>query len=324
MTYLPHINSFTSSVLLLLLIILIKLAINHFVGHKPLQYFVVYCQRLSSKVNKGNKSQGLQRVSGVMATLATLVPILVSLWLFEAFIEVPWLWQGFLLYLALGPFSLGQESKSIAQALAAKQTYYARQTLNPWVLRQTEQLSGLGLCKACIEMQLLRCLGQCFCVGFYFILAGPLGAIGYRLLLEMHYNWNVKREQFGHFGLSAAQLVNLLQWLPGRLFVLIILLGTIGQNFVLFWRLLKRHFFKANNDLVINALALALGIRLGGVVMYDGNKLRRPSFNDLGRQPEPSDIIHATGRINQVLYFALSALLLAGFITLIVSSNLFT
>lgn len=324
MNHLPDINDFSASVLLLFLVILLKILVTHFVSHQPMQYFRFYCQRLADKVNKSAATPSKQALAGALAGIVTLVPIVIMLWLFEAFIEVPWLWQGFLLYLALDSFGLGRDSQSIAQALVAGQTYYARQSLNPWVLRQTEQLSSLGLSKACIEMQLLRCISQCFTVSLYFLLAGPLAAISYRLLLEMHYSWNVKRVQFNHFGVALSQAVHLLQWLPGRMFVLVLLLGTIGQNFVLFWRLLRGQFFKNNNDLVINALALVLGVKLGGVAMYDDHKLRREVVNQLGRQPEPTDIIHASKRINHVLYFSAACLIFAVFITLMVSNRLFS
>lgn len=88
-------------------------------------------------------------------------------------------------------------------------------------------------------MQLLRTLQQGYTVAIIFLIAGPLAALSYRLLLEMHYCWNTKLISHKYFGLYSKHLVNLLQWLPVRVFSLLLLFTSIGKNFVLFWRLSK-------------------------------------------------------------------------------------
>jgi adenosylcobinamide-phosphate synthase len=313
---LPEISPFTTSVFILLAVVLIKTVLSRFITHEPLQFFRFFCDRLADKVNRPNNSSNQQVIAGIIAVLVTLLPLIIILWLFESFIEVPELWHALLMYFALGSFGLTQKSKNIAQALIANNNYHAKQILSPLVLRDTNKLSNLGLSKTCIEMQLLHKLQQGFVVACYYLIAGPLAAITFRLLLEMHYSWNNKLQHFQFFGRHCNKLINLLQWLPARLFVFILLLGTIGQNFVLFWRLLKQHFFRLNNNIVLFSLALAIEKKLGGVAMYNGKKLRRISFNEQARQPEAVDIIHASNRTNQALYF--SMLLLA--LTVIISS----
>jgi len=297
----PELNEFSYSVAVLLCTVLAKVVISHFYQHEPLAAFRFYCDKLAEKVNKPKNSSKQQSISGLVALVVTLTPLLIIIWLFEAFIEVKWLWQGLLFYVALGGVGLKPITKKIAVALTANQNYLAKQTLMALVLRDTRQLSSMGLSKTCIEMQLLRTVQQGFTVCFYFLVAGPLAAIAYRLLLEMHHSWNVKQTRFIHFGVCSQQLVNILQWLPTRLFTLLLLFGAIGQNFLLYWRLLHIHFLKLNNDILIHCLALNLGIKLAGVAMYDGVKVRRPSFNDQAKQPEPSDIIYAGRQIQQVL-----------------------
>jgi adenosylcobinamide-phosphate synthase len=285
-------------------------------AHEPLQFFRFFCDRLADKVNKPKNSSKQQVIAGIIAILVTLLPVIIILWLFESFIEVPALWHLLLMYFALGSFGLTQRSKNIAQALITNNNYQAKQILSPLVLRDTDKLSNLGLSKTCIEMQLLHKLQQGFIVACYYLIAGPLAALTFRLLLEMHYSWNTKLQNFQFFGRHLNNLVNLLQWLPARLFVFTLLLGTIGQNFILFWRLLKQPFFRLNNNIVIFSLALAIEKQLGGVAMYNGTKLRRISFNEQARQPEAVDIIHASKRTNQALYFSLLFLAL----TVIISS----
>jgi len=304
----PHLYS---AAVTLLLLIALKALIGQFVTQQPLAFFVFYCQRLAEKVNKASNSPRQQNISGLIAILVTLAPLLMILWLFEAFIELHWLWHALLLYFALGSFGLTKTCKTVARELVANNNYQAKQKIAPLLLRDTAQLSPLGISKACIEMQVLRSSQLLVCVGFYYLIFGPLAALTFRLLLEMHYAWNIKLQRFLHFGAAVNHIVKLLQWLPSRLFALLLLLGTIGQNTLLYWRLIRGKFFAADNSILLHVLALGLEIRLGGVASYDGNKVRKASFNDHARQPQVTDIIHASKRINYALYlFILLVMLL--------------
>lgn len=315
MTEFTALSSFSYQLLILLSVVLSKALVSHFIPHEPLRFFQFYCQKLSDKVNKPQNNTQQQAISGLVAIIVTLSPIIIILWLFESFVEVDFLWQAFLLYIAMGAFGLGKISKTVAQGIGSKQSYLAKQTLKPWVLRETQPLSSLGISKTCIEMQLLRTLQQGYTVAVLFIVFGPLVAISYRLLLEMHYCWNTKLVSYRHFGLYSNRIVNLLQWLPVRIFSLLLLLTSLGKNFILFWRLSKNLFFQLNNNLALLLLALNLAIKLGGVAMYTDKvqgqeKLRKLSVNDLARQPQMTDIIHAHNKISSLIYISLFFIIL--------------
>ena len=310
MTVLTELTPLTYHVLILVVVLIIKSVISHFIAHEPLRFFQFYCVQLADKVNNSKNSTQHQTIAGLLALLITLVPIIIILWLFADFVAVDYVWQGLLLYLALGSLNLGKINLGIAQALVAKQNYLAKQTLKPLLLRETEQLSQVGLSKAAIEMQLLRSLQQIYVVSFLFIIFGPLSALSYRLLLEMHYCWNTKSGQYKHFGYYSQLFTQLLQWLPSRLMALLVLLSSLGQGSLLFWRLTRGHFFKLNNDFYIAVHAFSLTVRLGGVAMYQGVKLRKAAFNDLGKQPEPCDIIKANRKVNFAIYSSLFLLIL--------------
>lgn len=320
-------SSYSYQLLILLVVIGCKATISHFISHEPLRFFQFYCQKLSDKVNKPKNSPKQQIIAGFISVLVTLLPIVIILYLFEAFIEVNILWQALLLYIAMGSFGLAHVNKIIAQALVSKQNYFAKQTLKPWVLRETEPLSSLGLSKSSIEMQLLRTLQQGYAVAIIFLIGGPLVAISYRLLLEMHYCWNTKLVSYNYFGLYSKRLVNLLQWLPVRIFSLLLLFTSVGKNFVLFWRLSKQHFFQLDNNIALLLLALNLEIKLGGVALYDNKnqgkqKLRKISFNDLARQPQITDIIHASSKIKSIIYISLFFISFIAFIFELAFANI--
>jgi len=315
MTALTELSPFTYHVIILMVVLIIKSVASHFIAHEPLRFFQFYCLQLGKKVNNSKSSAAHQTIAGLSALLVTLVPIAIILWLFADFVAVEYLWQALLLYFALGSVNLGQINKIIAQALVVKKNNLAKQTLKPLLLRETDQLSQVGLSKAAIEMQLLRSLQQIYVVSFIFIFVSPLAALSYRLILEMHYCWNTKLPQYRHFGFYSQLFTQLIQWFPSRLMALLILLSTLGQGSLLFWRLTRCHFFKLNNNFVIAVHAFSLAVKLGGVAMYQkedsqSEKLRKISFNDLGKQPEPQDMIKATSKVNFSTYSSLFLLAL--------------
>ena len=292
MTLWQALSPFNQQLSLLVAVLLAKIILQRIVPHAPWRGFRFYCEKLADKVNKRENSQSQQGIAGFVATLITLAPLVTILWLFETLVAIPMIWQAILLYLALGAGDIFSVSQKVAQAISASDKYKAKQTLAPYVLRDTDNLSPMGLSKAAIEMQILSHLQQYIVVIALFLLVGPLAAISYRLCLEMHYSWNIKVARFEYFGRFSNQLIQFIQWLPIRLFLLVSLILTLGQNFILTWRLTVAYFFQANNNAVLSFFATAHNIRLGGVAMYKGMKLRRASFNDNGSQPQPKDIIY--------------------------------
>jgi len=309
------------SILILLLVVCLKLLITKLSPSQSLPVFQLYCQRLADKVNKESNSQNHRVIAGFIATVITFIPLVVILWLFEDFIALPWLWSAILLYFSFGPFTLNKTALQVAKSLTAHDKYQAKQLISPLVLRDIEQLSSLGICKTTIEVLLLKKLQLQFIVGFYFLIFGPLAAISFRLLIEMHYSWNIKQHQFQAFGKTINNIVGIFQWLPSRLFLFLLLLITINQSIVLFWRLVKQYFYTLNNSVVISYCAYSLGIKLGGVAMYNKHKVRRLSFNDQGRQPEPKHIVQAIKLTNLVMALAVGLLISTTIILVVFTVN---
>ena len=315
-------NNFSHSVIILLSVVVLKKLTSLLLPLKPLAFFQFYCNQLANKVNKRENSHSQQRVAGIAGILITLFPLYTIIWLFEAFIEVNWLWQALLLYFSFGSFQIGRYTRKIGKYLHNNQKYEAKQQLKLLVLRETEQLSPMGISKASIEMSLLRLSQEYFTVAILFLAFGPLIAFMYRLLLEMHYSWNIKKSGFYHFGISSNQLVQLVQWFPARILTALILLSSLGQNMMLNFRLTSRYFFKLNNDAPIAALAFAIGAKLGGVAIYNGIKLRKRSFNDQGRQPEVLDINKASSRLSYATLMATFVLIAITVLQQLLFSNI--
>jgi len=290
----------TINIVLLIAVVLLKFIINQLPNKNRNSFFSLYCIQLSAKVNKDSHSQNHKKIAGCIATLITFIPIFIILWLFESLIEVTWLWSALLLYFSLGSVNYIQVARKITMCLNAQDKYQAKQLLAPLILRDTESLSPIGINKAIIEMLIGKKFQLQFVVGFYFLLAGPLAAFSYRLLLEMHYNWNIKRAQYQYFGHFIYNLVNIFQWLPGRIYLFLLVITTLNQSVLLYLQAVKNYFFQLNNNVLLGYFAYSLSTKLGGVAMYKSHKLRRISFNDKGRQPDEIHVLKTIKQLNLI------------------------
>ncbi|GHE93421.1 cobalamin biosynthesis protein CobD/CbiB [Thalassotalea profundi] len=304
--------SVTQSVIILTTVVVTKSIIGHFSADNTMKYFNHYCQRLSDKVNKSSNSNDQQKIAGLIALLITIVPIVVILWLFEDFIAINWLWQFLLLYFAFGDFNLIRLNNKISQKLHINDKKSARNLLDNYSLRDVATLSTMGLSKATIEMQLLKHLQRHIVVACCFLIVGPIMAFAYRLILEMHYSWNIKLTKFHYFGQTSNLILQLISWLPIRIYYLAYLATTIGNGFISHFLLTKVYFFQLNTNIIIALHAFRLHIKLGGVAIYDHKKIRRSSFNDIGKAPEITDIVSANKQLILVnIILVMSILIIA-------------
>ncbi len=63
------------------------------------------------------------------------------------------------------------------------------------------------------------------CVLFWYAIAGGIGALVYRLTMELARAWSPSRRQYAPFGKPAIQIVAVLEFIPLRLFALLLLAG---------------------------------------------------------------------------------------------------
>lgn len=323
--FLIHSPPLTQHTLVLVAVIFIKYSISLFSSQiKPqasFAFYRFYCHQLAKKVNKPSNSDTQRKVAGFIAFVITLAPIVLIIWLFEAFIAVPMIWDALLLFIALGSFDVTKTGKEVAQLLRKKKNDEAKALLSPTLLRNSEKMSSMGISKATIEMMLLKTLQQHFAVSCAYLCLGPLASLTFRLVLETHYSWNVKNKNYVKFGAFVNQCVNLLQWLPSRLFTLSLLFSHLGQNKSQQSGISTALLFTANNSLVINLFAHMLNINLGGVAMYHGNeKLRRMSFNEQGEKPNENHTLTAIKKLHLVMIFSLSIIIfLAAIVAILIN-----
>lgn len=283
--FIHQFSPFTWQLIIVLGVMALKSVIATIQTKDTMHFFRFYCQRLSDKVNNQHNSTQQQKIAGVVATLITVAPLIIIIWLFESFVEVPILWHTILLFFALSGAGAQRMASQLVTALNKQDNDLAKSHLQPWVLRDTSTLSSMGLCKACIEMLWLNYLQRQFLVIICYLFLGPIAAICYRILLEIHYSWNTKIAKYQYFGKFPAKIIALLQWLPTLLLAIEIKLLMFSKATRANNHSDSSHILTLTSNYLLATAASINHIQLGGVALYQGNKLRRVSFNQTGNQP---------------------------------------
>ncbi|MBA5763904.1 cobalamin biosynthesis family protein [Vibrio sp. 404] len=233
-----------------------------------------FAELLANKVNvPANYSQSL--ISGTLAWLLMMLPMLCVLWALEALVWQPLLYQLALLLLALDWRNNEKFAHQFTHQLAEENTQAAKKLLAPLVNRSTETLSLLGLGKAGCETLIMRYGRNVVAVLFWYGVAGGIGAFMYRMAMELARAWSPSRSQFLPFGLPAIRVLALLDFVPLRLFALMLILG---QRAKICLQLIKQQ--TASWPLPGPAWLLVtaggkLELSLAGPAIYEGKKAVR-------------------------------------------------
>lgn len=270
-----NINPVLLSASILVLIVLLEKNVNWNDKSHPLTLFRYIAKALGEKAaNSQGRSSGQQTVSGMMAFSVLILPVVIVIVTVKWFAEYTWFFDAFFLFVALSFSSVTRKIAQIAQFLQKDKRALARNILSTVVLRETENLSKVGIIKASMETQILRFHYQYISVIFWYLIAGGAGAIVYRCCFELSQAWNVKQHHFSVFGKPVAWLNFMLQWLPIRIstFLFAVSLGLSGSFSAI--RNLRGNL--SSHSLILATFAGALKCQLGGPAFYGSKKIRLP------------------------------------------------
>mgnify|MGYP000296527315 FL=1 len=149
-------------------------------------------QRLVRRVNPKQASPKQQWMAGLLLPLVVIIPSLIASWSIRNLAPWEMLFDTLLLTWLLESQPLKECLLAVRQLLQQDKVALARLQLSRWVLRDTQSLSNMGVCKAAIEMSMLRLLSQWFTVAFGYLLLGIHGALFCRLIQLLAQSCNMK------------------------------------------------------------------------------------------------------------------------------------
>lgn len=199
--------------------------------------------------------------------------------------------------------SLKKESMAVYCKLKKRDLKNARNAVSRIVGRDTQRLTEEGVTKAAVETVAENTSDGVIAPLFYMTFFGTLGGVFYKTVNTMDSMIGYKNDKYIHFGMCAAKLDDIVNYIPARLSAFFMccaayLLKYDGKNSFKIWMRDKRNHASPNSAQTESACAGALGVQLAGDAWYFGKRYQKPFIGDKKRNIEVEDI----KRANQLLY----------------------
>lgn len=282
------------------LILFFSLLLDQLIGeprrYHPLVGFGWCVNKLEALMNQGK----YLRLNGMLSVLVLLIPLIMLLTIVLLQIELTWVLEIIILYLAIGRKSLIQHALAVLTPLTNKDNKIARTKLSYIVSRDTDNLDKKGIITATIESVIENSNDAIFAVIFWYLVAGLPGVLCYRLVNTLDAMWGYKNERFLMFGWFAARLDDVMNWIPARLTV--ITFAVFGK----FNKVLRTAYYQGvlcsspNAGPVMAAGASSLNVELGGDAFYQQKLISKPTLG-YGNEPQINDINRAIELIDKSL-----------------------
>lgn len=245
-----------------------------------------FAEQLADKVNVNN-SYKQSIISGSLAWLLMILPMLVVLLALKPLVWQPQLFELAFLLLAIDWRNTDKFTAQFVAALAREDKEQAKMLLKPIVNRSTAPLSLLGLGKAGSETLVMSYGRNVVAVLFWYAIAGGIGAFCYRMCVELARAWSPSRQKFAPFGLTAVRAVAVLDFIPLRLFAILVTVGHRAKESAVLIKQQASSWPLPGPAWLLVAVGGKLELSLGGPAIYDGKKSVRAK---LGGRIAPSAI----------------------------------
>lgn len=280
-------DNFSLSVLLLILALLCGRFLPIPLVYHPFSFFAAFCQALAHKVHPDpQRSAAQQRLSGLLALIIVLALPLTLLACVYLFASWSLLIDAIILVFCANWQPYQHQAEKISQSLTKELITLARVQARLLLLRDTKPLSSMGLVKALLESLCLRFSQQIIATIFWYLLAGAMGLLCYRLCQVASQQWSIKLAKNRHFGIVACRIHQLLCVAPYCLSLCLLYLQRT-KNTRIAKRCVEGEAMPRAKAWLLQQLSNTLQVNLGGPAYYQQQQVRRLR---LQQQHEP-DIV---------------------------------
>ena len=269
--------------------LLVGVALDYGLGEvrrwHPVVLFAAWAEWVREKIEARFASHYSLKMCGVLSWSAAVLPWVILAAVLRVVFPWTWLFDGIVLYFALGWRSLSEHAEPIERALQANDLPAAREAVSRIVSRDTQALDDTGVARAATESVLENGSDAVFASLFWCLVAGAPGIVLHRFANTLDAMWGYRNERWLERGWAAARIDDVLGYVPARLTALTYALCGRTALALRCWQQQAPQWDSPNAGPVMAAGAGALGVSLGGGGMYHGQWHVRPT---LGEGPEAS------------------------------------
>ncbi|WP_210366670.1 adenosylcobinamide-phosphate synthase CbiB [Bacillus sp. REN3] len=259
----------------------IAVILDFFIGDPPdwphpVKWMGSLIHRLEGMWNKGKhkKTKGIAMLAVVLFTVGGLTFLLVSFF-FQIHPVAGILAEAILTSTAIAQKSLKDAAITVYVPLEKGEMENARQNLSYIVGRDTDRLDEQGIVRATVETVAENTSDGITAPLFWALLGGAPLALIYRAINTCDSMVGYKNERYLEFGWASARLDDAVNWIPGRMTAVCMLIGkrpvyfSRNDAWTIVLRDAKKHL-SPNSGWGEAAAAAILGVQLGGVNYYKG------------------------------------------------------
>lgn len=215
--------------------------------------------------------------------------------------------QGFLASFTLASKMLYDSVKDI---VSSDELEVKKQKISYLVSRDTSSMNNSDVNKAAIETYGENLSDGVIAPLFYLLCFGIAGAFVYKAINTLDSMVGYRNEKYEKFGKVSAIVDDIVNYIPSRITAVLIALFFFSKEALLeFGKYGKKHD-SLNAGLPISAIALGLGVKLGGSTSYFGKIKDKPFFGRGREQIENSDVIKAISIKTRLDILVISVLIL--------------
>ncbi len=272
-------------------------------------------QAAQEEKSNGAKNQAAEkslRVKGGLAAVFLIVPFMALAGIMTDGLPIPlnFVFNVFILYLAIGAHNLKQHAFDVQNALISENLEMARKHLAGIVTCDTKQMDRQDIISTCIESIIENGSAMILSPIFWFLILSAPGVVLYALVHILHNMWGYQNVHYKHFGWAVGKANDVLNWIPSRLAAFsYIVLGDIKNA----WFCLNaqaKNWNSPNAELIVATGAGALNLEVGGD-LYCQDQIKTRSKFGRGRIPDLSDIARACDLVDRGMVLWLAFTLLA-------------
>ena len=285
---------------------------------------------------KSSSRKAFEFVAGILLAvllllLSIIVPFAILYALYKLNIFLCFVLYVFMTWQIMAAGSMAKEARGVDERLAQDDLPGGRKAVARIVGRDTANLSKEEVIKAAVESVAESTSDGILNPLFYLIFFGPMGGFAYKSANTMDSMIGYHNSRYEYFGKAGARLDDIMGWIPARFGGLFMLLvgsaykyqasSSQKTNAFSAWNYFRRLPSSPNAGQTEAAMALSLGIELGGPALYAGKLINRPRLGYPEREPETEDITRSVAIMYRTelvffLFFTLLALELGAWIFL--------
>jgi adenosylcobinamide-phosphate synthase len=242
--------------------------------------------RLARGAEKIRRAAGIPApLAGALAWLTVMAVVCGTVAASLAFLPAPWI-QIYWIFSFLAVRSLDSHAAAVIAFLRAGDVGAARASVAMIVGRDTADLNEQEITRAVFETVAESLNDGVIAPLFWLAVAGPVGMAAYKAANTLDSMFGHRNERYREFGWASARMDDLANLIPARLTALlvwIIALVLPGLSGVMSIRATLRDAHKQpspNAGYPEAAVAGALGVRLGGVNLYQGVPTQKQFLGD--------------------------------------------